>query len=250
VWRPSVCAQSTEEQLAAQEKSTAEKLQLYADDAQRTLEAVVARADGLATELEWARRELVVANAGMEAARNAAAQLLHERSEGWGACEKQLREAEHERDAWRRRAAEVEAKLDATVASHQAELAAERQRHAVEMGTMLAEARLHDEDVAELRKWHTRANDLSEELGALRLAHQRLLLDSRQSDTDLRKELSDAIARYENRIAKLTKDLEEMQNGYEAMRRDAEGARVELRKKSCAFPSTPSTEPTTCTAEC
>ena len=57
-----------------------------------------------------------------------------------------------------------------------------------------------DEDVASLWHWNQRATDMSEELGALRKAHQDLLMDSRQQQFDLRKEMNDKItAAFETR---------------------------------------------------
>ena len=209
---------SVESKAAAQEKSTAELLKQYADDAAQKLAAMQSKADGHAAELEWGRKQLAIAQAGLEGMADLVATLLHERQEGWVATDAKLREAEASRDTWRGEAERLDKQLKRTIAANDAEVRRMNALHKVTLTTMLAECAVADEDVESLRHWRSRATDMSEELTALRKAHQDLLMESRQQQFDLKKEMSDKVTHYETRVAKLQKDLESLQLSYSKLK--------------------------------
>ena len=171
---------STEQQLQEQERSTAERLKEYAEDARQALDVQTQKAGRLETELEDGKQELIFMNAGLEGLSDLIAEMLHERSMGWEATEKQLVGMGEERDEWRKRADRLATELAAAKSAHTREVGSLRKLHKVEMAVLRKECVHGDGLTAEGWAKNRRINDLSDELRALRLAHQSLMMDARQ----------------------------------------------------------------------
>ena len=213
-----------------QEKSTAELLQQYADEAQQKLQQSQARADALEAGLKTAQRELAVAQAGLTGMAEVVSKLLHERQEGWEQCEARRADTEADRDAWRGEARRLDAELKRTIARHEKATALEGLERATERAALLAEVATGDEDRAAFWHWRQRANDLGEELSALRKAHQDLLMESRQEQFNLKKERDTKYAMYEDRLAKLKSDYEATKASFERLKKMHEAAKEESKR--------------------
>ena len=166
---------STEEQVAERDALAAKTLQQYANDAQKRIVELTAKADGLETEVTRAGRELSFAHAALSVAMEQMEETMHDAKEGWDAAERKVAATEEERDAHRRRSEGLAAELANCKAGHQATLERLSAASNTEKATLLAEAALHDQTAEALHMARTKVVDLEDELSGLRLAHQTLL---------------------------------------------------------------------------
>ena len=223
---------SVQGKVAEAEKTAAEMLQQYAEDAQQKLLEKQAENDRLASELEQARKGLVVAQAGLNGMGEVVAGLLHERQEGWATCDLLRITAETDRDVWRGEARRLEAELRRTIAKHEALSKSAADLHTVDRATLLEEVVMGDDERDQLRRWRTRANELGEELSALRKAHQDLLMDSRQQQFDLRKDFEKRLSVEDDKYRKLKSDLDALQQSFGRLKALYEKEKAENKRQA------------------
>ena len=204
-----------------QQRATAGELQRYAEEAAAKVASANARADRFAAEFSVCSRELARIHAGFDGVPDKLQSMLKAEKEGWEACEIRLSTALEESREWRSKFYNESNLLKLAIERHRGELMETRVRAACDAAAFRGELAELDQQLPLLGQWKVRAENMAEELGAVKKSYSNLMAESKQKELEWQKEKQEREKEARETIKKLTDQLDKLRKDLAAKMEEA-----------------------------